>query len=349
MDPAETTPLDPSTLDQVDQAALSLGCPAFGVYLYLTIKRQQYQTTSFVCSDVREKLRIKETATLRKYLDMIHAVPLARIIYTPRGDAFLFEKLTVPGGSAVREKTALDRKNPPSTGISGSPTEPIFPAQSRLNRPSAEISGPGPFFSVVDSHKDFGVKGFGGVQSLKTPTPTTPAEVKILLGEKVIGLAAQYHSTITIPGHLWHAWLDSMKYDEKDPGQAVLRVTNAVLYVAQQKELGIKILNHVGYFFDAIKKARTPSKVPEKKQALERAIPREKTPEQVQKEKETYWQARTWEEIKDQFFILQKMGMGNMNHSSYRYFLEGVALSRFNADFTAWLLSNGSQEPEKGA
>lgn len=369
MDSAETIPqTTPELKDFVDQAAYTLGAPALGLYLYLQLKKQNMVRPAFLSSEVRIKLKIKDHATFKKYLDQIGEAQLARVIFTPRGDSFLFERVVCPPVSvptstewtAGVEGLVQDQVAPPRTeifrqsGPAANPEVPKISDQLRKNRTSSEKIGPAPKISdevLSKTSKDFGV----GVESLNLKTPPTPSlqaledlltlaavkpishgEIKIFLGQKIIDLAMNFESTLTIPGHLLHAWQESIRFDGKDLPAAIERVKNSVLYCVQQKALGIPIRNRVGYFFDAIRKARTPSIQPEKKIVLEKLRPAERTADEIQKEKENYWQSLTFDELKSQYETLKKIGLGDMSKSAYRSFLEGVALSKFRAEFNAW-------------
>lgn len=336
MDSVETPQgLDPKTFDAIDAAAYTLGSPALGVYLYLELKRQAEKRRSFLCAEVREILKIKEHRTFKKYLEMIHDARLATVIFTARGDSFLFEKvfLPVPVGK-VAEVAARDFSHP----------EENFPSSVQSLSPGQEKNPPGT------------AKDVGGVLELKHQHQQTPCEfpeleeilklaslrpigghqVKLFLGTPLLEAALKYDCTLTIPGHLLHAWQDSIKYDGKDLVQAVQRVKNAVLYVLQQREMGIPIKNRVGYFFDAVRRGRTPSVKPERKAVLEKVRPQERTPEEVHQDKVKYWETRSFEDLKNEWELLEKMNLDRGSTSS-KIFLEGVSLSPSGSEFGSWL------------
>lgn len=339
--------------DEFDLAANTMGAPAFGLYSWLLFHQTKYKIKNFFCWEVREVFNIKETSTLKKYLEQIADSRFARVIFAPRGDAFIFELWKAPTAAKVLDKegpenSAQDRNFPFTADEPGNGGQPKKSVQGGKIPPGGESFGPRTEISGSRTPKDFGV-----VVDLNTPTPTSleveelttiikaaqdiPGDlnqVKFFLGQRFLEAALQYDVTLSIPGHLLHAWQDSLRFDGHNQVKAIYRVKNAILYCLQQKEIGLNIRNRVGYFFDAVKRARTPSNKPEKKEVLERVKPRERTAAEIHEENLLYWQSLSLEDLKEKFTTLKKMGL---SAPSRNWLLEGAKLSRFQKEFLDWV------------
>lgn len=360
MDSVDSPKIDLQALDPIDRAAFTMGAPALGVYLYLQMKTLQQKRTTWHCWEVREKLQIQEQRTLKKYLEAVEASGMARIIFSPKGDSFLFENWKAPAAVHPQQH---DKEGPENyaQAVNFPTTEPEPGVGVPCNLsglkgkipPNLQKIRPEGIFSGSKTPIDFGV----GV-SYK-PTTTTELEeleetlkaaanqplginqIKFFLGGKILEVATSYDSTLTIPGHLLHAWNSSLHLDDHDLVRVITRIKNAVLYVVQQKTLGLPIKNRIGYFFNAIRWARTPSQRPEKKAVLDRLWPPDRTPDEILKEKIEYWQGLSFEEIRKQYTALHGMGLTDPKKVSGKIFLEGVAMSKFKTDFDTWLAAGG--------
>lgn len=349
--------------DALDQAAAKLGAPALGVYLYLQMKMVSLKKTAWFCWELREYLNIKEQSTLKKYLDAISQTEMAHIVFSPKGDSFLFQNWKAPRGPekfGVEPEISVQGGKIPFTGDTESqPGEPKKSAQAGKIPPETENIGVEPKFSAQENtNKDFGVVGLNS-----TPTPSReeleevqaviqaakdippgPSQVKFLLGEKIVEAALIYDTTISIPGHLWHAWHDSLRYDSHDLVKAIRRIKNAVLYCLQQKTIGLPIYNRIGYFFHAVKMARTPSRKKEKEEVIKKFDPDKSSPQEVQEEKEKYWRSRTFEELREHYLNLEKMNLIKPHSAPLEWFLAGVELTDFKNDVEAWIKTRSQKE-----
>jgi hypothetical protein len=340
----DNIPVDPKTFDAIDAAAFTLGAPALGVYLWLEMRRGVHTRAFFVSKTVREILRVKDHATLRKYLNQINEGHLARVIFTPRGDSFAYERVFSP----VSVPTSTEW-----TGPEKSPEDRFKPDSGEKSPPSAEKipSENAKGFVGVDLLKTTtttSLEGLEGLASIASVNPSNPNTVKLFLGKSLMEVAIKYDVTLTVPGHLYHAWQDAVKIDGRNFSKAVDRVKNGVLYCIQQMELGIKIQNRVGYFFDSIRRGRTPSTRPEKQKVLEKIKPKERTPQEIENESQVYWESLTLDQVKEQFRGLVRMGMAQEGRPGFTWLMEGVRRSPFAADFETWRAAGCLDQDSKG-